>query len=431
MIRYGSAHEASVVDGYDSREVEGINAASLSSARLWRRSGRSHRARWASSVLALVCVVILSACSMPGSPSASGATSPTATAAVTATPQPTSTVYVSETTQTGGNVVALDGASGSVLWRSKTYPPPAGPQSLHQTQGVLLTLAADGSVVALGAKDGAELWHTDKLYFAGEMVVDGNAAYVSRERDSAHHAVLDAYRVVDGVRLWHFDAGDCTLNGPAAASGIVVITEGCRTNQQFIAFKAQDGSVLWKQPAANFGSALAIANGVIYADVVGDVTALDAATGATKWRYKPSLLVSMGGTDVNANDQMVIAESSKTVLALHPQDGSLAWSVDFPGFTTGHVIAGDVVYVTNEGDPGTVTALRLNDGVRLWQAPLGLRNPWPPVAAGDILYISSDNPPIAEISSSSGRLSAIRMSDGIELWHYAVDQGGLSFTAVS
>ena len=69
----------------------------------------------------------------------------------------------------------------------------------------------------------------------------------------------------------------------------------------------------------------------------------------------------------------------------------MAWSADFPGFLSGHVIVGNEVYVTDYGS-GAVTALRLDNGARLWQTPLDLPNPLTPVAANGVLYVTAYKP---------------------------------------
>ena len=288
-----------------------------------------------------------------------------------------------------------------------------------------------GSLVALSAQDGKERWHTEALtsnQYAGAptLYVDANMIFVVRDTR------VEAYQVADGTLLWHhdFDGGDCDHpNNLAAGAGIVVLsTLGCNPNIRYVALSERDGSVRWQSPAGNDSSAeVAIANGVVYTNSGGKVTALDAVTGATKWQYMPPQRIGMGGSNVSVSDQFVVAEASNTILALRPQDGSLAWSVEFSGFVSGHVIVGNVIYVSEDGQPGTITALRLSDGVRLWQKSLDLSDPWPPIAANGVLYVMAGSG--ASESPPPPKLYALQMSDGSELWHYTVDSGYTSLPA--
>src|SRR6185437_9857597 len=106
----------------------------------------------------------------------------------------------------------------------------------------------------------------------------------------------------------------------AAASGEVVLPSGGCPNPQVTALSERNGAVLWQRPAKDISAEVTIANGVVYMNEFGIVTALDAATGVTKWRYTASQLDGMGGSSVSVGDQVVIAEAGKTLLALRPQD---------------------------------------------------------------------------------------------------------------
>lgn len=387
---------------------------------------RGRSAFWACLPLSILCaaVALLSACGT----SSSSADMPRISATSTATaPNPASTdpstVFVVQNGNSNGRVLALNAADGSVKWRSTAFAGGLGLGSLILSQGVVVAAETSGSIVALGAQDGKELWHTDALYpnsLNGSMVVDGVTVYIGRPGDSTHHGIVDAYRVTDGVLLWHYGADVCGPEFLAAASGMVVLSPSGCPHATITALSERDGSVLWQQPTQHFGAQVTIANGVIYTDDVGIVTALDAGTGATKWHYTPPQLLGMGGSSVSVSDQVVIAEAGTSILALRSQDGSLVWSAPLPHLVNGHAIVGNAVYASATG---TVTALRLDDGSKLWQVSLHLPGSWSPAAVGDIVYVSVDEGP-SEFPLP-GELYAIRMTDGAVLWHYTPEDGSI------
>lgn len=390
---------------------------------------------WIHLLLLMLCLALVSACDIPGAsgthastatPGLGGtlAAAATAQAAASANDHP-STVFIAENTGSQGNVLALNTADGSVLWRSKKFAGMMG--SLLQAQGVVLVpidSVSAVSLVALDAQDGTERWHADGLYPNGGMVVDGNTIYINIS-DTSQQTRVEAHRVTDGSLLWRYTGAACGPNNIAASSGVVVLAaEGCYPALQITALSEPDGKMLWQRPATELGGEIAIANGVIYLNNTGLVTAFDAETGATKWQYTPAQRVGQGGSSVSVGDQMVIAEAGTKLLALRPQDGSVAWNADFHGLITGHVIVGNVVYVTSGA---TVTALRQSDGVRLWQTPLDLPEPWPPIVANGVLYVSVDDS--ASESPRPGKLYAIQIADGSVAWQYT-SQGGVPLPAL-
>lgn len=405
---------------------------------LGRWSGKRHHitsqpVQWAFLLLTILCLVLLSACEVNPT-AASGSHSPTATtglsgtlaaaataqAAAAASDHP-STVFIAENSLSASqsSVLALNTADGSVKWRSKTFTGMMG--SLLQSQGVVLVpidSVSAVSLVALDTRDGSELWHADGLYPNGGMVVDGNTFYINIS-DTAHQTTVEAHRVTDGALLWRYNGAACGPNNIAASSGIVVLAaEGCYPALQITALSEPDGKILWQRPVKELGGEVAIADGVIYLNNTGLVTAFDAGTGATKWQYTPAQPVGQGGSSVSVGDQMIIAEAGIKLLALRPQDGSVAWSLDFHGLINGHVIVGNVVYITAGA---TITALRLNDGVRLWQTSLDLPEPWPPTVANGVLYVSDDDG--ASEFPRPGKLYAIQTADGAVAWQYTAGGG--------
>lgn len=90
------------------------------------------------------------------------------------------------------------------------------------------------------------------------------------------------------------------------------------------------------------------ADGVVYADDTGTVTALDAATGVLRWRAElgPALTKTVAVTD----ESVYVSTGDNRLVALAVADGAVRWEVPLAAAGGGPVVAGDVVYVSVGSD---------------------------------------------------------------------------------
>ena len=159
-------------------------------------------------------------------------------------------------------LMALDAASGDVLWRT-SYPAPfavtggaaghgKGPKSTPTyADGRLFTLGMSGIVTAFEAETGRQLWQRPGdpvqplFHTAMSPVVEGEVMilHVGGHNDGA----LTAFDVTSGDVRWQW-RGD----GPAYGSPIVVDFEGVRqvvtfTQENFVGVSLATGDLLWRR----------------------------------------------------------------------------------------------------------------------------------------------------------------------------------------
>jgi outer membrane protein assembly factor BamB len=283
------------------------------------------------------------------------------------------------------------------------------------------------------------------------------------------------------TRAWSVDAGERSTNRtrlgspPVVGDGRVYVVDTTATVR---AFDAQSGRKLWTHQVGDpkdtrgglslwtgeftgnfgllFGGGVSFDNGKLYAtNGLGDVAALDAATGKMLWRVRPG--GPLRGSPTIANDNVYVISQDNQLFALNPADGTVRWqaagSLELagvfgaaaPAAAAGSVVAGyssgeliayryengrslwqDVltrtsistavaslsdidaepviddgrVYAIGEG--GRMVALELNTGQRIWEInAAGIATPW---VAGEWIFVVTDEAKLLCIARSSGKV---------------------------
>jgi len=185
--------------------------------------------------------------------------------------------------------------------------------------------------------------------------------------------------------------------------------------------------------AGNSGVRLrpSVTNGVLYADSTdGKIAAFDAATGKKLWskssrthgwfgwgdaKRKDALYA---GGPVVEGDMLAVGTLDGHIYALNAKDGSPRWEAELSSeVLASPVIVGDLV-VARTGD-GRIYALDASNGQRRWvydqdSVPLlSLRGSGSMLSANGVLFYGSDD----------GRLSALRLDNGAKLWEQRLASG--------
>lgn len=148
-----------------------------------------------------------------------------------------------------------------------------------------------------------------------------------------------------------------------------------------------------------------------------ELFALNTQTGETLWQYTgdKELTVFFGvGTPAVADNIVLMPTTNGRINAFDAGTGILLWTEnmwtgrtfdplrDMPHITASPVIENKTVYVV--GNAGKTGAYRLEDGTRIFSAPIGGRNT--PVISGNTLFLISNQ----------GRLMALNKKDGHPYW---------------
>ena len=270
-------------------------------------------------------------------------------------------------------VVGLDPVSGRVLWTAPRADGPLGTPSIDRAIGphgaIVFTegdRAANSAVAALDGGTRQRLWTTRVTdVVIGSPVIDSGTVYVGT-RDRAVYAI-DA---LSGKQRWRRITSGGVKSTPAVAGGRVLVT-------------SLDDST---------GK--------------GRLSALDVATGASRWSYAParpalgisSATVGGGRVYVGFNDQTVRAFALST--------GRLMWAeavrASFSPLST-LAFSDESVYAVD--DLGGVYRFGAATGHRFWdyQFPSNVTAGSPLVATGAV-YVGMDDGTVAAIDLETGHL---------------------------
>ena len=267
---------------------------------------------------------------------------------------------------------------------------------------------SNGSVYALNASTGAQLWSfaTGADLLASPAVANG-VVYVE-QYDGSNLYALDAST---GAQLWSDTIGT-SLSSPAVVNGVVYVGS---FDGNLYALNASTGAQLWSyNTGAEVWSSPAVVNGVVYVGSQNNnVYALNASTGAKLWSYATGGAIWFSSPTV-ANGVVYVGSFDNNMYALNASTGAKLWS-----YNTGYqilcaaAVANGVVYFTSIGE--NVYALNASTGAKLWSYNTGGYLVGSPAVANGVVYIGSS----PNTSSASGTLYALNASTGAKLWSYA------------
>ncbi len=230
-------------------------------------------------------------------------------------------------------VYALDASTGAVSWRTSI----GRTNYLAEVAGGAVYLVDTGTDVVcdphvlhvLGASDGAERWHS-KGTLLNLIGVEQGRAYVAVVPEGCaaltyDHAPLSALNTGDGSKVWQIDVPSA-FSGPLA-NGVIYVP-GAGT--VLAAYRARDGSRLWQVQGES--GRLWILDAGLYTSVAGQgLDALDPATGAVRWRYRPgddvSLSTIANGILYGISSRQITGSSrNQAIVALTTSNGKLLWT---------------------------------------------------------------------------------------------------------
>jgi outer membrane protein assembly factor BamB len=296
----------------------------------------------------------------------------------------------------GGDVRALELATGREIWRSSTELELAGGPATGE--GIVVVGSSGGYLVALDADTGARRW---QVLTGGEVLATPAIAgglVVVRTVDGR----LLALRVDDGVEAWNYEQPIPRLtlrgNGAPVIDGDMVIAG--LDNGKVVALSLAAGELLWSTTVApahgrteierlvDIDSPVRVAgDDVFVVGYQGRVAMLARDTGQLWWGRD---LSSHRGLALDG-DTLYVTTADSTVVALRRRDGTPVWSQDAmlrrsltaPVLADGALVVGDFEGYLHWLDPATGTLLaRGKTGAG--------RMTNPPVAADGLLLLESD-----------------------------------------
>lgn len=255
----------------------------------------------------------------------------------------------------------------------------------------------------------------DVAQLLAQPVVVNDTVYTMDARST-----ISAFSADNGSRLWEVDLEDDDEDGLyfgggiAADEGQVFVSTGFA---RVFALDAASGELRWVHKAPGpFRGAPVAANGRVFVITLDNqLLVLDAETGERLWNHvgvqETAGLLGSASAAVSRST-VVVPYSSGEVLALLTDDGRQVWSenlasiarldplADIAQIRGLPVIDRDLVFAISHA--GQMMAINLRQGARVWQAEIGgVQMPW---AAGDFIYVLSNDGQIACLQRSDGRI---------------------------
>lgn len=310
-----------------------------------------------------------------------------------------------------GDLFALDALTGRQAWRSVGYSTTA-PAAV---EGNLVFIHDGGSsnLVALEAGTGTEQWSAASG--GGSNPIPIVAAGV------VYGGSFTAIEAASGTVKWSIGSTSY-LTAAALADGLVFhLCDVCDSgNDTVVARDAETGDERWQFPLrGDANSSPAVADGLVYvADAAGNLSALNAETGAEWWRF-----VAGGfGSPAVAAGLVYVGGSDGNVYALDATNGQERWrftAEGAPSFSTAPAVVEGVVYVG--GSNGNLYALDAMDGTQRWAFPIEGGISSAPAVANGIVYLGSSDGFLYAIGGDAGPGLAAGATPGITI--LPIDEG--------
>lgn len=265
-----------------------------------------------------------------------------------------------------GELVALDAASGAVVWRQSFDAAVGGAPTV--ASGTVFVAARDATAWAVRASDGKVQWQlpgtpaaagvtgVSAPVIADSMVVFPFASGQMLAADIATGAPMWQANVA-GTRLGRAYASVTDLTGdPVFADGTIFAGSAAG---RLGAFYAATGEAVWAAADGALSPPVVAGGAVFIVNDEDQLERLDAGTGAVVWRIdlpyftkdrdkkRASIFVHYG--PVLAGGRLWTASSDGFLRAFDPASGAVLAAVDIPGgAASSPVVAGGTIYVLSK-----------------------------------------------------------------------------------
>lgn len=238
-------------------------------------------------------------------------------------------------------------------------------------------------------------------------------------------ARVTALDAATGQELWSNDLSDkkgmdreAFGGGIAYGDGMVFVSSGYR----FVAaLDAKSGRLLWRVPTSSpvHGAPTVSGGRVFVIDVVDQLQAYDAKTGASDWTYQPleePARMLIASSPAVSGEELVAPFASGELVALSTANGTDLWT-DVLSLTNRNNALSEIRDISGRpaiyrgsvyagSHSGVMTAVDLRTGTTAWTLPLAMiSSPWP---AGDVVYAVSAGGDVVCAARDSGQVYWIR-----------------------
>ena len=313
---------------------------------------------------------------------------------------------------------------GTLKWTT-TIPVDSDPQSqppaVQAVANGIVYVSTVGEQYALRADDGAKLWNSGSMTFAGSA---GKGTVYAAGGDE-----LYAVQAIDGKQLWHITLPYGYLKnapwpmiqgyqqGPVIEDSIIYSTG---MNGGVWAVNATNGNMIWSFPTHQLPASIAVADGVAYVAAGSSVYAI--RDGQEVWRVNFSRSVVASNGSLVASARSVVAAGNlvyvdvyadgdvdgvRRLHAFHATSGVEKWRYTNNIMSEYLSVNSGIVYL-NSAEKGMVYALNADNGRKLWQFDGGATYRSQVTTDGDTVYVAGDQ-----------AVYALHAKNGKEIWRFA------------
>ncbi len=303
-------------------------------------------------------------------------------------------------------LIALDPASGQILWRRETA------QAINHTpaysNGILCIPEVGGRVYGIAASDGHIVWQQDLLDNLGRYnfcapCAEGGYFYVGTLRYLARLSVLTGAVGWAGAVPGGGGSDWISSYGSPAVSGNTLAFGGmwASGNDMFLLNKNTEAAI-WSHPADNgmHSSPTIVGNRLLFSGIISKLYCYDINTQASLWSQPIGTMWTATTPAVKGN--VVVAGSGDGIMkGLNLTTGAVMWTHtsatsvfqispyrrDWRGLLSSPTIAGDKVYFGSSD--GWFYCLNLQTGNELWKLQLGVPVLSTPLVSGNALFFGS------------------------------------------
>ncbi len=298
------------------------------------------------------------------------------------------------------------------------------PLDVH-VNGNLVTLAsADGTVAAIDARTGGDLWRAN----LGEPLAAGVGSDGKRAAVASRSNQLIV--VADGREVWRQPLSAQVYTAPLVAGERVFVLAADRS---LSAYDAATGKRLWNQqrpgePLVLRQSGVLMAVGdTLVAGMAGRMVGFNPNSGTVRWEAPIATprgtndierLVELVGRTSRVGDNVCVRAFQAAVGCVETGRGSVVWSQPANGATG---IDGDATMLFGAESNGVITAWKRSDGARAWSSDrLQYRKLTAPLLLGRSVVVGDD----------TGWVHLLSKDDGTPLNRIATDGSAIAAAPV-
>lgn len=294
--------------------------------------------------------------------------------------------------------------------------------------GVLYTADSEGQVYAIDGESGKVLWEAElDRPLSGGVGVGGGLVLVGDLRGR-----LFALDAGTGEQRWRTHVNSEILSAPAANDQVVVVQA---QDARLLGLSATDGSVLWQYTTDSPALTLRGTSAPVMTDATvvtgfanGKIVALNPANGVVLWEDRVALpkgrtelerMVDVDAAPLLVGDVVYVTSFQGRAAAMSRGTGRGLWYQDI---SSHHQAAFglDQVYISETGDK--ITALRANSGQVLWtNSEMTYRGLTSPIYVDGYLVVGD----------AEGYLHVLSPVDGRFVGRDKVNGSGISSTMVT